>query len=129
MTKKSMTTVSDIVLIHLEDRPLAYARVEDIEPDVKQGWFRITLLVLQIPPPPAVVTWILRDSYIGGEEYTMGGRRMRLEKVVAPKLLKNDSEEPAPPPGPGKSTSEKTDSPRKSKVISLADLKKSSRQP
>ena len=128
MTKKSMTTVSDIVLIHLEDRPLAYARVEDIEPDVKQGWFRITLLVLQIPPPPAVVTWILRDSYIDGEEYTMGGRRMRLEKVVAPELFERDGQEPAPPPGPEESASEKTDSRRKSKVISLADLKKSPRQ-
>ncbi len=129
MTKKSMTTVSDIVLIHLEDRPLAYARVEDIEPDVKQGWFRITLLILQMPPPPAVVTWILRDSYIDGEEYTMGGRRMRLEKVVAPKLFGHDGQEPAPSPGSGKSSSEKTDSPGKPKVISFADLKKSPRQP
>ena len=129
MTKKSMTTVSDIVLVYLEDRPLAYARVEDIEPDVKQGWFRITLLVLQIPPPPAVVTWILRDSYIDGEEYSMGGRRMRLEKVVAPKLSGHDGQGPAPPPGPEEPASEKTDSPRKPKVISFADLKKSPRQP
>ena len=126
MMKKSMTTVNDLILIHLEDQPLAYARVEDIEPDVKKNWFRIKLLVLQIPP--AVVTWILRDSYIDGEEYTMGGKRMRLEKVVVPELSERREERSSMPPETEKSNRDPEKSAEKSKVVSFADLKKSPRQ-
>ncbi len=120
--KKSMTTVNDLLLIYMEDNPLAFARVEDIEPDVKPGWYRIKLLVLQIPP--AVVTWILRDSYIDGAEYTMGGKRMRLEKVVVPETTLTVVENSPQNPGPEKSDAEKSAGPKTSKVISLADMKK-----
>ena len=44
--------------------------------------YHVKLLLLQMPPQ--VVTWILRDVYIGGTEFTMNGKRMRLEKVVVP---------------------------------------------
>ena len=64
-----------------------------------------------------------------GEEYTMGGRRMRLEKVLVPDLFEHDGEMPAPPPGPEKSAPEQEDNLQKSKVISFADLKKGPRQP
>jgi hypothetical protein len=30
------------------------------------------------------VTWIIRDSYINGDEFTMNGQRLRLEKVDTP---------------------------------------------
>ena len=123
---KSMTTVNDLLLIYMEDAPLAFARVEDIRPDVKPGWYQIKLLVLQIPP--AIVTWILRDAYIDGAEYTMGGKRMRLEKVTIPegpdagtrKNVENNS-----PETPVEKTEQKKTGPsEKSKVISLADMKK-----
>ena len=77
-----MTTVNDIVLIYFEDKPLVFARVEGINSDAKAGWYGIKLLLLQVPLQ--VVTWILRDVYINGGEFTMNGKRMRLEKVVAP---------------------------------------------
>ena len=77
-----MTTINDIVLIHLEDEPISFARVEDISPDHKKGWYQIKLLMLQIPLQ--TVTWILKDLYINGEEFQMGGQRMRLEKVECP---------------------------------------------
>ncbi len=110
-----MAGINDIVLIYMEDSPLTFARVEDIEPDHKPGWYHITLLMLQLPLQ--VVTWILRDVYIEGETFTMGGKPMRLEKVVRPEMdapsdeALVDDEDPDRPP-------------EKAKVIALADLKK-----
>src|SRR6056297_1366071 len=77
-----MAQENDIVLIYFEDQPAGFARIEAIAPDVKKDWYHVKLLVLQIPLQ--TVTWILRDVYINGEEFTMGGNRMRLEKVEAP---------------------------------------------
>lgn len=77
-----MTTINDIILIYFEDHPFSYARVENIGPDAKKDWFHIKLLLLQVPLE--TVTWILKDTYINGDEFIMGGKRMRLEKIVAP---------------------------------------------
>ena len=114
-----MTTENDIVLIYLEDEPLSFARIEDILADSKPDWYHVKLLLLQIPLQ--IVTWILRDVYIAGAEFTMNGKRMRLEKVVAPD--EPQSREPNP-------ENEKEDAPKpkkdsgNAKVISLTDLKK-----
>ncbi len=114
---KNMATESDLVLIYLEDNPLSFARIENILPDSKPDWYHVKLLLLQMPPQ--VVTWILRDVYINGTEFTMNGKRMRLEKVVVP-------DEPQSPEVIGKQ--DKTDKPAeaagKAKVISLKDIKK-----
>ena len=113
-----MAHINDLVLIYFEDKPLSFARVEEILPDSKPDWYHVKLLMLQIPPQ--FVTWILRDVYIDGVEFTMDGKRMRLEKVVVP-------EEPQAPEGTenedskGKSQKE----PGHAKVISLKDIKKS----
>lgn len=77
-----MATTGDVVLVYLEDQPVFFARIEDILPDHKKDWYHIKLLILQVPMQ--TVTWILRDAYINGSEFTMGGKRMRLEKVEAP---------------------------------------------
>lgn len=79
----------DVILIYHEDSPTVFARVEAIEPDVKKGWYQITLQLLTIPTQ--VVTWILRDEYINGEPFTMGGRAMKLEKVKRVPIEKDDS--------------------------------------
>jgi hypothetical protein len=107
---------------------MSFARVEDILPDSKPGWFHIKLLMLQVPLQ--VVSWILRDAYIEGDEFTMNGNRMRLEKVVSPEeidlpaeilqeseLNENDVEEVA-------SGSTATPKPVSAKVISLTDRKR-----
>lgn len=90
-----MATENDIVLIHMENQPMGFARIESIEPDHKKDWYHVKLLILNLPLQ--VVTWILRNAYINGDEFTMNGKKMRLEKVVCP-----DQEEPfeeeAPPP-------------------------------
>ena len=113
----SMPIENDLVLIYFEDKPLSFARIEDILPDSKPDWYHVKLLLLQIPPQ--LVTWILRDVYIEGAEFTMDGKRMRLEKVVVP-------EEPQPPEDL-KKKEDKNKPDKKSgnaKVISLKDIKK-----
>ena len=113
-----MTTVNDIVLIYFEDKPLVFARIEDISPDVKSGWYLVKLLLLQAPLQ--VLTWILRDAYINGDEFTMNGKKVRLEKVVAPEEKKEPEKSEI-----DSRIKEKTPAkPEGAKVISLSDLKK-----
>jgi hypothetical protein len=85
-----MASINDVVLIHFEDQPLSFARIEEILPDAKRGWFHVKLLLLQVPLQ--TVTWILREAYIDGEAFTMGGNRIRLAPVICP-----DADEPAEP--------------------------------
>ena len=112
-----MAIENDLVLIYIEDHPLSFARIEGILADSKPGWYHVKLLLLQIPPQ--IVTWILRDAYIEGAEFTMNGKRMRLEKVVVPEEFPpgEHEEEEKKPPTPAKGQGN-------AKVISLADLKK-----
>ena len=110
-----MAKENDVVLIYFEDKPLGFARIESILPDSKPNWYHTKLLLLQVPLQ--VVTWILRDVYINGEEFTMNGKRMRLEPVTAPA----GEEQEAPPPQEDKHP----EKPGKNKVISFKDRKKS----
>ena len=120
-----MATENDIVLIHIEDKPTAFARIEDISADHKPGWYHVRLLLLQIPVQ--VITWILRDVYIDGEEFTMGGQRMRLERVVSPEITEPEADDTRPETGPPATAPEDRSAPKnQGKVISLADLKKKS---
>jgi hypothetical protein len=112
-----MAQENDIVLIHLETQPIGFARVEAILPDAKPEWFQVRLLLLQVPLQ--TVTWILRPAYINGEPFTMGGKQMRLEKVVAPE--EEPDESPASEPGPDP---ENEKGGVAGKVISLTDLKR-----
>lgn len=74
-----MTGEGDLVLIYFQDQPTVFSRIESIEPDIKKNWYHVTLLMLTIPVQ--TVTWIIRDIYIDGEPFTMGGRDIRLEKI------------------------------------------------
>ena len=84
-----MPIEGEIVLIYYQDQPATYARIESIDPDIKKGWYQITLLLLSIPTQ--TVTWILRESYIDGEPFTMGGMPVRLEEVKRA-LIKRETE-------------------------------------
>ena len=77
-----MATINDLVLVHLDRKPAFFARLNDLSPDVKRGWYQVELLVLSLPPQPVV--WILEETQINGEEFTMGGRPVRLE-LIPPK--------------------------------------------
>ena len=87
-----MAMENDIILIYMEEQPLVFARVESILPDSKPDWYHISLLLLQIPLQ--VTTWILKDVYINGDTFTMNGKKMRLEKVVAPDPPMQEDETP-----------------------------------
>lgn len=116
-----MAKVNDVVLLYLEDSPVSFARVEDIKPDAKKDWYQIRLLMLQIPLQ--VVTWILKDDYINGDEFNMNGKKMKLEKVESP-VEDLQVQEPETIPENKKSSSKN----KSSKIISFADLKKKHEQ-
>ena len=73
---------NDVILVYIENQPTFFARVENIAPDYKKGWWRVKLLILQIPL--VVTTWILDNDQIIGADFTMGGTSMRIEKVIPP---------------------------------------------
>jgi hypothetical protein len=77
--EKTLNREGDVVLIHYQDQPMVYARIEGIIPDVKKDWYQVTLLLLTLPAQ--AVTWILREEYIHGSSFTMGGESVRLERV------------------------------------------------
>ncbi len=96
-----MATINDLVLVHLDNKPAFYARINDINPDVKRGWYQVELLVLS--QPSQTLVWILEESHLQGQEFTMGGRPVKLA-LIPPKT----------PPQPGSPTPE-----GKAKVIPL----------
>jgi len=110
-----MATENDIVLIYLEENPMAFARIEGILPDSKPDWYHVKLLILQVPLQ--VVTWILRDIYINGETFQMNGKAMRMELVTAPSS--DDDSQDEDPGSESKKSTEKSGS-----VIALKDFKK-----
>jgi len=114
-----------VVLVYMDNNPAFFARVEEITPDVKPEWFHIRLLVLQVPL--LLVTWILREGYFNGDEFTMGGHPMRIEKVVAPTEEQLASQEDADRPKMEKKEPPKptlVEHKKDSNVISMIDRRK-----
>ena len=114
-----MTAENDLVLIYMEDMPLSYARIENIMADSKPDWYHVRLLMLQVPLQ--IVTWILKDVYINGAEFTMQGKRMRLEKVIVPQEPQDVEQEQEKKDA---AASKKDKHIGRAKVISLKDIKK-----
>ena len=120
------TDINDIVLVYLNESPAFFARIEAIEPDIKPGWWQVKLLVLETPLQ--TVDWILRDAYVQGDQFTMGGTPVRIERVPTYAESRVDESDnplaavfnqvaPKPEREPGSKS--------KGRVISLADrLKK-----
>lgn len=110
------TEVQDLVLVHVDNKPGFYARIEEISPDVKPAWWQVKLLVLTLPLQ--VYHWILEADQINGKPFTMGGTPVCLEKITCPDL---PSEEPPPSNEKNREQTGKPDN-----VISLFDRKKES---
>ncbi|HAA02892.1 MAG TPA: hypothetical protein DCZ69_05350 [Syntrophobacteraceae bacterium] len=129
-----MTQEGDLVLAHIRNKPAFFARIENIDSDIKPGWFQVKMLVLQVPL--VTITWILRDTYINGEEFTMGGHPVKLDKVIAPetnsaheKSTATDAPELPPLDGVAASEEELHEPPAAksaptTKVVSLMERKK-----
>ena len=113
-----MATIHDLVLIHVDNKPSFYARIDEITPDVKPGWWQVKLLVLTFPLQ--VFTWILDDFQIEGADFTMGGTPLRLEPLVSPIELEMIEEEKADKERAQKARLESGGP----KVISLQDRRK-----
>jgi hypothetical protein len=113
-----MATVRDIVLVHVDNKPGFYARIEEINPDVKPGWWQVRLLVLTFPLQ--VFTWILDEYQLEGAEFTMGGTPIRMEPVVSPieeeRLRKEQEEE--------KQQESRQTAKKNAKVVSLSERRK-----
>ncbi|OQY51985.1 MAG: hypothetical protein B6230_03725 [Desulfobacteraceae bacterium 4572_89] len=123
-----MATINDVVLIYLEDSPVSFARVESILPDPKKDWYQIKLLMLQIPLQ--VVTWILKDDYINGEEFHMNGKKMKLKTVECPReeFVLSHPQKPSRDLAENFLQQEKPEEPD-AKIISFSDLKKKDHGP
>ncbi|CAH2032240.1 hypothetical protein [Trichlorobacter ammonificans] len=111
-----MAIANDLVLVHVDDKPGFYARIEDITPDVKPGWWQVKLLVLTFPLQ--VFTWILDDNQLEGHPFTMGGTPLQLEKLISP------VEKELPPPLDAPEVPVKQAPAGSSKVVSLAERRK-----
>ena len=116
-----MNREGDLVLVHMDKNPAFFARIESITPDMKPEWFHVKLLVLQVPL--LVITWILKQAYFNGEEFTMGGHPMRIEKVVAPPETEG-AEEGAEEAHERENAPKPTIVKKPGKVVSLADRRK-----
>jgi hypothetical protein len=112
------TSISDLVNVHIEKKPAFFARIEDITPDVKPGWWQVTLLVLT--NPPQIFTWILEEGQINGEPFTMGGTPVFLEKVISP-VVRGDTPDS---PVPGHEGTRNVEKKEGGKVVSLFERKK-----
>lgn len=80
--KREAIVPNDIVLVHFENKPAFFARVERIDPDYKRGWWHVKFFVLALPMQ--MITWIIDEEQIRGADFTMGGVPVRIEKVVPP---------------------------------------------
>jgi hypothetical protein len=109
------TGINDLVLVHVDNQPGFFARIEDISPDFKPGWWQVKLLVLTMPLQ--VYTWILDEGQIEGVPYTMGGTPIQLEKITCP------DKEDVPPAPPRKESPPRTSG---GKVVPLFGRKKDS---
>ena len=114
------TAIGDLVLVHIDKKPGFYARIEDIAPDVKAGWWRVKLLVLTVPLE--VYTWILEEAQINGTPFTMGGTPVRLEKIESPVV--REETPPLPSLPPESPAGEAREPAKGGKVVSLLDRKK-----
>lgn len=111
---KDSIVESDLVLIHIDNKPAFYGRVENITTDVKPKWWRVKFLFLTIPYQ--VTTWIIDDEQIRGADFTMGGTPIRIEKIVV--------EEKGEDVGVSEKSQEEAEPNRKARVLSLGKNKK-----
>ncbi|HPI72016.1 MAG TPA: hypothetical protein PK843_15360 [bacterium] len=71
----------EVVLIHLNEKPGFYARIEQMLPDRKKGWWQVTFLFLTLPSHSA--TWILDEDQVRGADFTIQGNPLRIERVAS----------------------------------------------
>jgi hypothetical protein len=64
---------------------LVFARVENLEPDVEPGWYKIGFtMIFYTTDQCAKVNWILREPQINGEQFEMGDKKMTIDLILPP---------------------------------------------
>lgn len=77
--EKWMVAEKEVILLHIGGTPETFARVERIEPDVKEGWWQVDFLLLTIPPQN--VSWVIAEPHMAGAQFSIGATPIRLEPV------------------------------------------------
>jgi hypothetical protein len=77
-----MRSIGDVVAIYFDNKPSVYARIEMITPDIKPHWYQVGLLFLSFPPQET--TWILREEYLDGTDFTMKDIPIRIVPLGNP---------------------------------------------
>ncbi len=108
-TTSRMFKSGEVLLIHFNEQPSFFVRVERIEADHKKGWWRLHMLILTIPLQNMV--WILDDEQMRGAAFTMQGHPVRIEAVNAP----------APEAPTSSAPNQKPDEERDAQVVSMFD--------
>jgi len=103
---KKDTNVNDIILIGMKSG-LFFGVVQEIEKNVKKGWWDVSFKLLVMPPID--VTWTLRSPQMTGEIFTMDNEEqfviaMDTEKTKKPPAKKRNSKQQANPIKKGKLT-------------------------
>jgi hypothetical protein len=80
-----MISIGDVVIIHIDNKPSAYARIESINPDIKPKWYQVRLLFLSFPPQE--ITWIIKREYLEGSLFAMNDIPMQITALEKPRQV------------------------------------------
>lgn len=69
----------EVILIHLDGSPAYFARVDRIEPDVKDGWWKLEFLLLTLPAER--ITWVIEESHMAGAQFMIGETLIWIEQI------------------------------------------------
>ena len=89
-----MFYAGEVILVYVNEEPTFFARVEEVMPDQRKGWWNLTFTMLTIPLQR--VTWILDDEQMRGQNFTMNGVPMQISRVEAPDAIRESVAEEAP---------------------------------
>lgn len=81
-----MVVEGEVILIHLDGSPAYFARVDRIEPDVKDGWWKLEFLLLTLPAER--ITWVIDESHMTGAQFMIGETLIWIEQI--PSLSSGD---------------------------------------
>lgn len=98
--KKSMkfkddTNTGDIILIGMKSG-LFFGIVQDIEKNVKKGWWDVSFKLLVMPPID--VTWTLRFPQMSGEIFTMDNEEQFVIAIDTQRTEKTTTKKRSPKP-------------------------------
>ncbi len=74
-----MVVEGEVILIHLDGSPTYFARVDRIEPDVKDGWWKLEFLLLTLPAER--ITWVIEESHMAGAQFMIGETLIWIEQI------------------------------------------------